>query len=79
MSIPTARFRIIGNHATGRRIDRKTFDLTRPCPECGYRIPPNELLRIDGERMRRPACERDVLVPTNGKSVRASRRFEAGK
>jgi DNA-directed RNA polymerase subunit RPC12/RpoP len=52
-----------------RRIDPKTFDLTTPCPECGYKIPPNELLRIDGERMRCPACKRDVLIPQKGTSV----------
>jgi DNA-directed RNA polymerase subunit RPC12/RpoP len=50
-----------------RRIDPKSFDLTTECPECHYKIPPNELLRVDGERMRCPHCKQDVLVPTKGK------------
>jgi predicted RNA-binding Zn-ribbon protein involved in translation (DUF1610 family) len=40
----------------GRRVDPKTFDLTHPCPVCGYKIPPNELLRVDGTNIRCPKC-----------------------
>jgi len=49
------------------RIDPKSFDLTTPCAECGYKIHPNELMRLDGERVRCPACKLDVLVPTKKK------------
>ena len=35
-----------------RRVDPKSFDLTTSCPECGYKIPPAEILHIDGEHIR---------------------------
>ena len=44
--------------------DPTKFDLTFPCPECGYRIKPSELLRVDGEKVRCPACKKDVLYGT---------------
>ena len=47
-----------------RRLDPNSFDLTTSCPECGYKIPPNEMMRLDTERMRCPNCKRDVMVPT---------------
>jgi hypothetical protein len=50
-----------------RRIDPKSFDLTTPCPECGYKTPPNEMMRLDNERMRCPA--QDVLIPQKGVNV----------
>jgi hypothetical protein len=28
-----------------KRADPKTFDFTHPCPECGYKFQPAELLR----------------------------------
>ena len=46
------------------RTDPTIFDLTFPCPECGYKIKPSEILRVDGERVRCPACKRDVLYGT---------------
>jgi DNA-directed RNA polymerase subunit RPC12/RpoP len=49
-----------------RRIDPKSFDLTTECPECHYKIPPSELLHVDGERIRCPHCKQDVLLPTKG-------------
>jgi len=40
----------------GRRVDPRSFDLTHPCPACGYKIPPAELLRVDGIKIRCPKC-----------------------
>jgi hypothetical protein len=37
------------------RVDPKSFDLTTPCPKCGYKIPPNELMRLDREHIRKHA------------------------
>lgn len=39
-----------------RRTDPKSFDLTHTCPMCGYKIPPAEILRIDGTHIRCPQC-----------------------
>jgi predicted Zn finger-like uncharacterized protein len=43
------------------RPDITKYDLTFSCPECGYKIKPSEILRVDGERVRCPACKKDVL------------------
>ena len=51
------------------RVDPKSFDLTTPCPECGYKVPPNELMPLDRERMRCPKCGKDVNIATNQSSV----------
>jgi hypothetical protein len=32
------------------------FDLTNPCPKCGYRIPPAEILRPSFDHVRCPKC-----------------------
>jgi predicted RNA-binding Zn-ribbon protein involved in translation (DUF1610 family) len=31
-------------------------ELNTACTACGYSIPPNEMMRIDSERMRCPRC-----------------------
>jgi hypothetical protein len=49
-----------------RRVDPKSFDLTTESPECHYKVQPNEMMRLDNERMRCPNCKQDVLVPTKG-------------
>jgi hypothetical protein len=41
------------------RVDPRSFDLTVPCPHCGYRIPPAEILRTGWSTIRCPACERE--------------------
>jgi DNA-directed RNA polymerase subunit RPC12/RpoP len=43
------------------RTDPTKFDLTHPCPHCGYKIPPRELLHIDGEHIRCPKCGKDSV------------------
>ncbi|WP_158750268.1 hypothetical protein [Acidobacterium sp. S8] len=48
------------------RVDPKSFDLSTTCPECGYKVQPHELLRIDSERMRCPNCKQDVVIPMKG-------------
>jgi DNA-directed RNA polymerase subunit RPC12/RpoP len=40
------------------------FDLTIRCTHCDYRIPPAELLRIDGEHIRCPKCGKDFIPET---------------
>ena len=47
-----------------RSCDPKKFDLTTPCPACGYKIPPAELMMLDFKRMRCPNCKQDVEAPT---------------
>ena len=42
------------------RSDPKTFDLTYPCPVCGYKIPPREILHVDGQNIRCPQCGKNV-------------------
>lgn len=49
----------------GQKTDPKSFDLTTPCPSCGYRVPPSEMVRLDFELMRCPMCGKDVRVATN--------------
>jgi DNA-directed RNA polymerase subunit RPC12/RpoP len=40
-----------------RRIDPRTFDLTFPCPLCGYRIPPAEILRLTFNIVQCSSCK----------------------
>ena len=47
-----------------RKADPKSFDLTTPFPECGYKIPPAEMMRLDREHMRCPKCGNAVKIPT---------------
>jgi predicted RNA-binding Zn-ribbon protein involved in translation (DUF1610 family) len=47
-----------------QKVDPKAFDLTCPCPGCGYKIPPAEILRVDGENIRCPKCGLDFLYIT---------------
>lgn len=42
-----------------RRPDPHSFDLTTPCLLCGYRIPPNEILRTGWSLIRCPSCGLD--------------------
>ena len=41
------------------KIDIGKYDFTFPCAHCGYKIPPRELLRVDGEHVRCPKCGKD--------------------
>jgi hypothetical protein len=40
-----------------RRIDPRSFDLTLPCPLCGYDIPPAEILRLAFDIVQCPVCK----------------------
>jgi endogenous inhibitor of DNA gyrase (YacG/DUF329 family) len=53
------------------RIDPRSFDLTTPCPVCGYAIPPAELLRVGWHLVQCPACYK-VFDETDGKKPSAS-------
>jgi DNA-directed RNA polymerase subunit RPC12/RpoP len=41
--------------------DITKYDLTFPCSHCGYKIPPRELMRIDGEHVRCPKCGKEIV------------------
>ena len=45
------------------RTDPKSFDLTHPCPVCGYKIPPAEILHIDGTHICCPRCKSETEYP----------------
>jgi transposase len=47
------------------RVDPKSFDLTHTCPACGYKIPPRELLHVDGVNIRCPRCEAETPYLTH--------------
>ena len=47
------------------RRDPKSFDQTYLCSACGYRIPPRELLRVDGVSIRCPKCKAEKLSETH--------------
>lgn len=47
-----------------RRVDSASFDHTFPCAHCGYRIPPAELLRVDGVHVRCPKCGKESVYVT---------------
>ena len=36
--------------------DISKYDFTFECSHCGFKIPPRELLRTDGEHIRCPKC-----------------------
>ena len=42
-----------------RRTDPRSFDLTTPCPNCRYKIPPAEILRTGWSTIRCPACKQE--------------------
>lgn len=42
-----------------RQLDPKSLDLTIPCPLCGYRIPPAEILRTGWSTIRCSGCGKD--------------------
>lgn len=39
-----------------RRIDPRSFDLSAPCPLCGYRIPPGEIMGTSWSLIHCPSC-----------------------
>jgi hypothetical protein len=43
-----------------KKPDPSTYDLTHPCPLCGYKIPPGEILHIDGEHILCPKCGKGI-------------------
>jgi len=47
------------------RTDPKTFDLTFPCPHCGYKIPPREIVLTDGEHVKCPKCGEESAYGRN--------------
>ena len=49
-----------------RRADPKSRDRTTPCPWCGYRIPPDEILRVSYNLVNCPKCHR-TFDDTEGK------------
>jgi hypothetical protein len=51
-----------------RRIDPKSFDMTSECPECHYKIPPSEMMRLGLGKMRCPNCKREVIEPVKNSS-----------
>ena len=44
------------------RQDASRLHNATPCPECGYKVSPNEMMRLDFERMRCPSCCKDVVI-----------------
>ncbi len=50
-----------------RRIDPRSFDLSYLCPHCGYKIPPAELVRTDGEHIKCPRCGQEHVPVPKGK------------
>jgi rubredoxin len=42
------------------------FDFSLPCPACGYKIPPNQLMRLASHTIQCPAC-RHVFDEMAGK------------
>lgn len=40
----------------------KDFDLTTPCTLCGYKIPPNELMRTSFSKANCPQCKREFEI-----------------
>ena len=48
-----------------RRIDPKTFDLTYPCPACGYKIPSREFAARRWRKIRCPKCGAETAYQTH--------------
>jgi rubredoxin len=46
-----------GNQPLKQRSDPRSFDLSLLCPLCGHKIQPWEILRLDFDLVRCPACE----------------------
>ena len=44
-----------------KRPDIKKYVFIFPFAHCGYKIPPRELLRVDGEHVRYPKCGKDSV------------------
>jgi predicted RNA-binding Zn-ribbon protein involved in translation (DUF1610 family) len=42
-------------------IDSAKFDLSYPCPKCGYRIPPTQIFHTDATHILCPACGEEVV------------------
>jgi predicted RNA-binding Zn-ribbon protein involved in translation (DUF1610 family) len=43
------------------RTDPKSLDLTFPCPNCGYKIPPREIVLTDAENVKCPQCGKESV------------------
>ena len=41
---------------TPRFKGKPNFDLSQPCPMCGYKIQPNELVRLASHVIKCPKC-----------------------
>ena len=41
----------------------RAYDFTTPCPLCGYRIPPIDLLRTGRNTMICPSCRQPFFIP----------------
>jgi DNA-directed RNA polymerase subunit RPC12/RpoP len=46
------------------KTDPARFDLTHLCPACGYKIPPDELLRTEWNMIRCPKCSEETVYST---------------
>ena len=42
---------------TDPRFDPSTMDLSHPCPQCGYKIPPAEIMHVDSWQIMCPRCQ----------------------
>ena len=48
-------------------IEKIRASLFTLCPNCGHKITPEEMQRLDSERMRCPVCD-SIFVPHSKKS-----------
>ena len=54
----------VGENNAKNTMRSQSFDQTYPCSACGYRIPPRELLRLDGINIRCPKCKAETRSQT---------------
>ena len=57
---------------SGMAKPRFDFDLTTPCTLCGYKIPPNELMRTGWYTLKCPKCEKEFSLPEPPKGCSTS-------
>jgi ribosomal protein L37AE/L43A len=50
--------RWVGGMMAPRFKGKPNFDLSQPCPLCGYKIQPNELMRLASHIIQCPKCGR---------------------